>query len=181
MINLNFKDFPILTTERLTLRQITDADAKEIFELRSNESVNKFLDRPKARSIEDAQEFIEKISHSIKNNESIMWGIVFKNQPTLMGTICLYNISTQQSSAEIGYELIPVFQGKGIIHEVLPKVIAFGFEIMQLKIIEAHTIAENERSLRVLEKNNFVLSGKFETENGEPANTLIYSLDNKNK
>ena len=180
MATLNFTPFPTLHTERLTLRQMSDEDAKEIFELRSDEQVNKFLDRPKATSIEDARAFIEKINRAIENNESIMWGIVFKNQPTLMGTICLWNISAQNSSAEIGYELIPAFQGKGIIQEVFPTVIAFGFDTMQLKIIEANTIADNERSIRVLEKNNFVLSGKFKFKN-DLTDTLIYSLDNKNK
>jgi ribosomal-protein-alanine N-acetyltransferase len=42
---LNFTPFPVLETNRLLLRQVTLQDAPEIFFLRSNPDVLKYLDR----------------------------------------------------------------------------------------------------------------------------------------
>ncbi|MBS1598727.1 MAG: GNAT family N-acetyltransferase [Bacteroidetes bacterium] len=181
MLQLNFTPFPILQTERLLLRQISTEDIPEIFVLRSNDAVNKYLDRPKAQSFDDVRTFIQNINLGIQKNQSILWGIFLKNQPTLIGTICLYNILPENNSAEIGYELIPHFQGKGIMQEVFPKIISFGFDMMKLGIIEAYTTSDNEKSKKLLEKNNFQLSGKLEPDKETSSVVLIYSLDNKPK
>ena len=61
---INFTPFPGLTTERLNLRQMKIQDENEIFALRSDERVQEFLDRPKAKIIDDARKFIEKINES---------------------------------------------------------------------------------------------------------------------
>jgi ribosomal-protein-alanine N-acetyltransferase len=181
MLSLSFNPFPVLTTERLSLRRIGIEDAKEIFFLRTDEAVNKFLDRPKAASIEDAIQFINKINEGIHNNELISWVINFKNHPILMGTIGLWNISRENCTAEIGYELNPEFQGKGIMQEAFPKVISFGFEIMKLRTIEAHTTDDNKRSINLLEKNGFIVNGSFKDINDASTNIIIYSLNNKPK
>ena len=131
-MQINFSPFPVLSTERLLLRQLQSSDDKEIFALRSDDNINKYLDRPKANTIEDAQAFIQKISNGIVNNESIYWVISLKNETTLAGTIGLWNFDKEKSAAEIGYELLPQYQGKGIMQEAMQKVIAFCFETMQL-------------------------------------------------
>lgn len=155
MLQLNFTPFPDLFTERLILRQLNANDANEIFKLRSDEGVNKYLNRPKANSLEDAKEFINKINNAIQNNESLYWAIMFKENLSLIGTICLWNISKENYTAEIGYELIPDYHGKGIMQEAFLKVIEYGFENMKLKRIEAYTHTDNESSIKLLVKNNF--------------------------
>jgi ribosomal-protein-alanine N-acetyltransferase len=87
MLN-NFFPFPVLQTERLILRQLSMQDEKEIFLLRSDESVNKHIDRPLATSLKDAQEFIKKINDYVAANESLYWAINFKNDKKLIGTVC---------------------------------------------------------------------------------------------
>src|SRR3990167_3457862 len=136
MNKINFTPFPLLETERLTLRQLSLEDANEIFRLRSDKSVNKFLDRPIAKTIDDANQFINKINDSIAKNELIYWVITLKNHPKLIGTICLWNISEDRSKAEIGFELLLEYHGKGIMQEVILKVIKYGFEEMHLRSID---------------------------------------------
>jgi len=43
MLNRTFTPFPILRTERLTLRQLEINDEQEIFTLRSDSEINKYL------------------------------------------------------------------------------------------------------------------------------------------
>ena len=175
----NFNPFPSLTTERLYLRKLSLDDANEIFLLRSDDVINKYLDRQKAASIEDAQKFIKKIIRGIKNNDCIYWAISFKDKTTLLGTICLWNLSKEENKVEVGYELLPSFHGKGIAQEALSEVINFGFDVMKLQKIEAYTHKENITSIKLLEKFNFKRDLDSESKidfTVDNPNTVVYSL-----
>jgi ribosomal-protein-alanine N-acetyltransferase len=174
MNEIKFMPFPALTAGHLFLRQLTMNDANEIFELRSNASVNEFLDRPKAQTIDDAYQFIERINDGISKNASILWAVSSESDATLLGTICLWKISWEQKEAEIGYELLPVNQGKGIMQEVIPKIIEYAFSVMQLRSINAELSPHNIKSVNLLEKYGFEkISGD------EKGATVIYTLTNK--
>ena len=56
----------------------------------------------------------------------------------------------------IGYELLPQQQGKGIMKEVMPVVLEYGFNMMGLRSIVAELQAGNVRSVHLLEKHDFV-------------------------
>ncbi len=176
MKQLNFSPFPTLTTERLILRQLKNSDDAAIFLLRSDNSVNKYIDRPKQININEANEFIKMINDGINNNKWTYWAICLKNIPELIGTICLWNFSDDKTTAEIGYELKPSFQGKGLMNEALRCIINYGFQTIRLKKIDAYTHKENIGSLKLLEKNNFKLEpNRIDQEN---ANNIIYTLTN---
>jgi ribosomal-protein-alanine N-acetyltransferase len=177
LLKLNFTPFPNLETSRLVLRQIKLEDEAEIFILRSDARVNEFLDRERASSIEDARNFINMINAKIRNNDTMMWAITTKNSSKLIGTILYWNISKENSTAEIGYELNPDFQGKGIMQEAISKVIEFGFENMEIQIIEAYTTADNRKSIKLLEKNGFILKPLSENKE-ELKNMVVYTLSN---
>ncbi|OWW23145.1 GNAT family N-acetyltransferase [Zobellia sp. OII3] len=151
----NFTPFPVLKTENLTLRQLVSSDAKEIFALRSDSNVNKYLGRKPSQSIDDAKIFIRTINENIKKNNSIYWAITFNDSDKLIGTICLFDFSEDNLKAEIGYELLPDFQGKGIMQEATSKIIEFGIQLLGLNSIEAYTHSENQSSTKLLEKFNF--------------------------
>ena len=99
--------------------------------------------------------FIQKITEVVKHNKGIYWAITLTNNDNLVGTICLFNFSNENDQAEIGYELLPAFQGQGIMQEATSKVIAFGRDVIGLKTIEAYTHLENENSSKLLEIFNF--------------------------
>ncbi len=170
MTGKNFTPFPVLKTGRLTLRQLRSSDDKEIFDLRSNDNVNKYLDRKPSKSIDDAKNFIKTINENIQRNDSIYWAITLNGTDKLIGTICLFDFSEDHSKVEIGYELLPDFQGKGIMQEATSKVIYFGFQHVGLNSIEAYTHSENQGSTRLLEKLN------FKRDNAADENFTIFKL-----
>ena len=155
MAERNFTPFPVLKTERLTLRQLVSSDENEIFALRSNENINKYLGRQPAKSIDDAKNFIQSINENIKRNDSVYWAITLNGADKLIGTICLFDFSEDNSKVEIGYELLPDFQGKGIMQEATSKVIDFATQQLEVNSIEAYTHSENQSSTGLLEKLNF--------------------------
>jgi ribosomal-protein-alanine N-acetyltransferase len=180
MLQLNFSPFPTLQTERLVLRQLVPEDVNAITALRSNELVNRHLDRQKTTTTKEALLFIDKIDKGISNNQSIYWVIALKENNFLIGTICYWNIVAEKNVAEIGYELHPDYHGKGIMQQAIATVIDFGFNIMQLKAITAFTSPANIASVKSLERNNFkiVTAGKRPDELDETADGYaVYILE----
>lgn len=151
MESRNLKTFPILTTQRLNLRQLTDNDIQEIFLLRSDALINKYLDRAPSKTLEDALQFIGKI----KSNSLSYWGIAEKGSDKLVGTICLFDISEEDQTCEIGYELLTQHQGKGIMREAAQKVIEYATQTLGLKTIDAYTHKDNQSSSNLLKELKF--------------------------
>lgn len=179
MLNLIFNPFPLITSKRLLLRQITDSDVHEIFFLRSDEEVMRYLDKAPAKSLDDAYEFIKKITELEKNTDAVTWAITLKDDPKLIGTICLWNIQKEHYRAEVGYNLHPSYWGKGIMQEAIIEVINYGFEVMKLHSIEANVNPGNTASIKLLERNNFTREAYFRENyyyNGKFLDTAIYSL-----
>ena len=173
MVNRNLTPFPILTTGRLTLRQLSIDDKENIFALRSDSEINKYLNREPSKTIDDAIDFIKKVTVNIKNNNSIYWVISLTSTKTFVGTICLFDFSNEKSSCEIGYELMTEFQGQEIMKEAIQVVIDYVFHTLKLKKILAFTHYENLNSTNLLLKLNFVKS--LETDKENP-NLNIFTL-----
>ena len=167
--------FPILKTERLFLRQLTIGDDKAIATLRSDDTINKYLERPKTTNTTQAVEFINKINLSISKNDSFYWAITFKNK--LIGTICLWNISRDGLNIEIGFELLPDFHGKGLMQEALAAVIKYTFQTLNFKTVIAYVHADNIKSILLLDRNNFKRNKEPENK-GELEDLDVYSLSN---
>jgi len=170
-----FTPFPVLTTERFTLRQLVDSDDQEIFKLRSDSEINKYLNRPISTTIDDARNFINKINENINKNESIYWAITLSDRNTLLGTICLFGFSDDKEKCEIGYELSTNFQRQGIMKEAVEKVIDYAFNNIKVQKIEACSHKDNQRSIKLLNKFSFITSN----EPGEAEPDLVcYHLTN---
>jgi [ribosomal protein S5]-alanine N-acetyltransferase len=152
MLNKHFTPFPILKTERLTLRQLLINDEKEIFTLRSDSEINKYLDRPLSNTIEDARNFIHNVNENIHKNISLYWAITLRESNTFVGTICVYGFSDENDNCEIGYELLTNFQGQGIMKEAVKKVIDYAFNTIKVQKMEAFLHRDNQRSINLLEK-----------------------------
>jgi ribosomal-protein-alanine N-acetyltransferase len=157
---MKFHPFPELKTTRLCLRRINALDAEVILYLRSDEAINKFIERPensKTKNLADALKFINKIDNGLNTGNFISWGITMTGDSAVVGTICLWNFSEDRKEAEVGYDISPLFQGKGIMSEALKCILSFGFDVLHLDKIVAFTQKNNEPSKRLLERNGLVL------------------------
>ena len=150
-----FPPFTNLITDRLVLRELQASDAEQIFKIRTDPGVNEFIDREPTKSVDDSLKFINNILKAQNSNGVLMWAITLKNEPQLIGTVVYWHIVKERDKAEIGYEMLPEYFGRGIMREALMEVIRFGFEDMQLKTIVAETRADNLRSVNALKKCGF--------------------------
>jgi ribosomal-protein-alanine N-acetyltransferase len=179
MLNRSFAPFPILTTERLTLRQLVINDEQEIFTLRSDSEINKYLDRQVSNTIEDAKNFINRVNENINKNDSLYWAITLSDKDILIGTICLFGFSDENDKCEIGYELLTNFQGQGIMKEAVEKVIDYAFNTIKVQKIEALLHRDNQSSIKLLDKFSFRNSMEPDKTNPElRCYYLTNSIDN---
>lgn len=168
---------PRLETERLSLRSLEEADDKEIFAIRSDAEVNRYLGRKATERIEEARDFISKVLNNISENKSYYWAISLKGNPTLCGTICIWNISEDRKTGELGYELHPAQHGKGIMSEALKAVLNFAFSKAGFSTLEAYTHKDNHPSSRLLLNHGFVLQA--DRKDPDVEDLVIYTLEKK--
>lgn len=154
----SFTPFPILTTERLVLRQPRMNEDIGFFKLRSDVEVNKYLDRAPCTSISDARDFIIKVNENTAKDLSLYWTIALKDNDALIGTICLFGF-TEDGLCEIGYELLPEYQGRGLMKEAAEAVINYTFSQLQVTTIDAFLHKDNQPSIKLLERLSFTPSG----------------------
>ncbi len=93
---MNTETFPILTTERLILRRLSIDDYQDIFDLRSDTEVSKFLNRKLCKTTEDAKNFINKVNESIEKGGTYYWVIYLTDTKQVVGTICIFDFSIEK-------------------------------------------------------------------------------------
>jgi [ribosomal protein S5]-alanine N-acetyltransferase len=175
----DFEAFPILETPRLLLRELTLNDAEAVYRIRSDYQVTIYnLGEPYTR-IDQAISLIESIREGFEAHLELRWGITLKPSPTVIG-MCGYNYWMRDHyRGSVGYDLARAYWGKGIMPEAIRAVVEFGFQRMRLNRIEADVLAENNASIRVLEKVGFVREGVLrerDFERGAFRDLVLYGL-----
>lgn len=178
MNSFTFTPFPVFETKRLILRKISHNDAPEIFKIRSNENLARYLDRPLYTKFEEADNFINKILAGISNNEWLYWVLTCKDEDKCIGTICLWKISFRYRRAEVGFELMEEYQKKGFMREALAAVISYGFDDLELNYIDGEVDPNNIASVNLMVHNGFRKLAPEEYDPGEDGNssTQMYRL-----
>jgi ribosomal-protein-alanine N-acetyltransferase len=174
-----FNVFPKLETERLILIDFVNSDAEELFNIRSDVRVQKYLDRDLHKSVEESELMIDGMIKTFNNKEGINWIIRKKDSLNVIGYIGYWRMIRNNVRAEIGYSMKPEYWGYGYMQEALAKVIEFGFKEFCLHSIEANVNPNNEKSIKLLEKFGFKREAYFKEDyfyNGKFLDTAIYSL-----
>jgi ribosomal-protein-alanine N-acetyltransferase len=86
-------------------------------------------------------------------------------------------------NAELGYWLAEPYWGLGITSSAIKEMVNFAFETYDIDRVFARPFGSNIASQRVLEKNGFILEGKFEkvlVKNGKVLDELIYAVRRTN-
>lgn len=181
-LQISFNPFPILETKRMILRKINFGDADQLFKMRSNPEVMKYIGKPPFVSIEEARALIKVILDTAEKNDGITWAMAFPDTPgVLVGTIGLWRIIKENYRAEIGYMISPKYWRKGLTKEAIAKVCEFGFQKLRLHSIEGRINPLNIASASILEQAGFIKEAHFKEDyffNGKFEDTGVYSLLN---
>lgn len=172
-------DFELITTPRLNLRILTpdghafvmnrynDDEIKEFFGFKTDEELDKECDRHN-RGV------------TTFNKSFVIFQIIDNETGKVIGSCNFHTWYTEHNRAEIGYILTnESYRGKGIMSEVLPPVLEYGFNTMNLHRIEAFVGPTNKPSLKLIRNLKFQYEGHLREhyfKNGKMEDSLIFSL-----
>ncbi|HWS39774.1 MAG TPA: GNAT family N-acetyltransferase [Arenimonas sp.] len=152
-------DFPILESDSIRLRGITESDIDALFALFSNPHVMRYWSNAPMTHRQEAIDYANKLVESLSKGEALRWIIADLKSNQLIGTCSLYEINPEHARAGLGYALMPEYWGKGLAQEAASLAISYGFLELDLHRIEADTEPTNVRSNKVLERLGFQREG----------------------
>jgi ribosomal-protein-alanine N-acetyltransferase len=143
-----------LETDRLRLRALRPADAPDVFVFRSDPVVQRYNSEP-LTLIDEARTFLDEMAAEFDRSVAVHWGIVEKPADRVIGIVSLGAINNYHRRAELGYDLAQSHWGRGLGREAAAAIVTHAFASMHLNRVEAHTILDNDRSVRLLEALRF--------------------------
>ena len=180
--------FPVLTTQRLLLREFSPEDVPGVYEILSREDVNTYLETDTLKFIEEAETRVRGRTNLFYDKMGFRWAITLRETPgKLIGSCGFFSVRRGTQTMEMGYELHPVFWGKGIMSEALRAMIDFAFgpqDLLPVHRMEAIVMPDNIASIRVLEKLGFALEGvrrEFGFWKGRYQDVYLFALLNSKK
>ena len=156
-----FETFPYLTTERLTLQLHEVEDLDDLFILRSDPDVMRYMDQPPATDKKIVLSRIKEIRKDFKNKLGINWTIKLKGSTEVIGYMSLWRIDHSNHRVELGYALKKEYWKKSISHEAASAVIDFAFKRLKAHSIMANINPDNKGSEALLLKLGFKQEAYF--------------------
>ena len=151
----------MLETERLLLRKLKHSDIDDIFAMRRDTEIMRFIREPQIKRAESLK-WINMIS-SFWESENIGYcAVIEKESNKLVGWCGLWHLSGTDE-IEVGYAIARNYWGKGYATEAAERCLQYGFKDLGLKKIAAVAFPENNASLKVMKKlrMKFVQTGIF--------------------
>jgi [ribosomal protein S5]-alanine N-acetyltransferase len=168
-----------LTTDRLTLRPITESDTEAMYAIFSDPIVMRYWSTPPWESLEQSRESIARDIEALHTGDYLRLGIVQTGNHQLVGACTLFNFNWQCKRAEVGYALARSAWGRGFMGEALAAFMEYAFTELALHRIEAEIDPRNTASAKTLERLGFLKEGHLRERwivNDEISDSDLYGL-----
>ena len=170
---------PTLAGGRIRLRWLTQADVPALFAIFGDPDVTRYWATPALRDEDAAAELLAEIHENVRIRKGFQWGIARLTDDRVIGTTTLYAPDFTNQRCEIGFALARECWGKGYASEALRLVLAYAFDVLGFRRIEADVDPRNSSSLRALERLGFVREGYLRERynvNGEIQDSVYLGL-----
>lgn len=94
---------------------------------------------------------------------STLWTAISKTEQKMVGDLCIVDEPNAKGEIEIGYGTYAAFEGQGYMTEVVSGIVEWALTHDLIKAIIATTDRNNVGSIRVLEKNHFIVVEEKDT------------------
>lgn len=158
-MTFDFSTFPVLTTERLYLRQLTVDDAPAMQAIFSDAEVLRFLNNTPTETLDQAIGMIEWLNGVFATDDAVNWAITDKESGRFIGICGTHNWHKTDRRVDVGYTLARDEWGKGYATEVTRAMLAWCFENLDVHRVQADITDGNIGSERVLLKCGFKVEG----------------------
>lgn len=176
-----FDEFPEFEAKDFYLREIIpNLDAENFLKYINHNEVKKFISKDDLpTNLAKAEAELQYWANLFIYRRSFFWAIADKKTEDIIGTVGFNSYSVSNKRAEISYDLDYQYWGKGIMQKSLQLIIDFAFKKLNIKRIQATVAYNNQRSIRLLEKQDFVREGllaKYAVLDDESVDYYIYAL-----
>ena len=155
--------FPVLTTDRLLLREFSLEDVPAVFAMLSHKDINAWLETDPMQTIQEAEGRVRGRMGLFKDKMGFRWAIAQRSNPgRVIGSCGYFSVRRGTATVETGYELHPDFWRQGFMTEALQAMIDFSFgpqDLMPVHRIEALVSPGNTGSIQLLAKLGFSREG----------------------
>lgn len=150
---IKYQTLPLFNTTNLRLIELSYNQIDDLFRMRNDIRMHNHTDTKPDVTIIETRNYIDKMLQGVKDNKWMIWAIEHKETNKIIGTISIWNF--QHKRAELGFGIIPEYQGLGLMKEALFTVIGYGFENLELSELDAFTEENNIKCLILLHKCDF--------------------------
>ncbi|MFE7119409.1 GNAT family N-acetyltransferase [Streptomyces sp. NPDC057654] len=152
-----------LTTDRLILRPLTDADAEAVHAACQDPEISRWSSVPSPYTSEDAENYVGRTVPTGWQDDSLYtFGTFAAGDGALVGVVCLVRLAqlaAPEHQAEIGYWTAKEQRGRGYTVEAVREVVRWAFADLGVERLEWHAEAGNEGSRAVALKAGFQMEG----------------------
>ncbi len=174
-----FSSLPVLKTERLVLRKLTQDDLLDVNEYASDEKISRYLRWTPHLNLHETKGYIEFMQKRYRKGLHAEWGVVIASTGKVIGTCGFSGVDLQNESCELGYVLSSAYRGKGYMTEAFCAVLKVAFENLQAHRVTLQILEGNDDSARFAERNGFRLEGVMQKAlwvKGEFRTVLQYAM-----
>ena len=152
---------PTLTTDRLILRAFAPADAPSLFRAAGNPNITRYTYWDYHQTIDTSHFFInDYVRNKYLQAEPDPFAVCLHEQPDeVMGAIGAHWAERKSLCMEMGFWIAEPLWGRGLIAEAAKALLPWLFATYTLERVQAHCMAENNASARVLEKIGMTYEG----------------------
>ena len=168
-----------ITTERLTLRWFTPADAEGLFAIFSDPAVVRYWSCAEWTDMAHARTMIEDTLAAYQSGDGVRLAVMLTATGQMVGQINLHHMFHSNRRCEVGYALAQAHWGKGYISEALEAAFDYAFGTLDLNRIEADIDPRNEASRKILQRLAFSKEGYMRERwivHGEVCDTEFFGL-----
>ena len=151
--------FPVLRTQRLLLREISQADTAALFAIHSDAYTMRWYGVDPVATIPDAMRLCELFNAWFVAGTGFRWGLERLEDGRLIGTCGLFRWNKSWHNCVTGYELGREYHGRGYMREALASVFDYGFDVMRLHRVQAETHPDNAASIGLAMRLGFRFEG----------------------
>lgn len=155
-----YAKFPYIVTDKIILRKIEETDIDGLFEIYNNENVFTYIPGDIKKNKVTVQNMIGHFERDFNKRKGIFLGISLVQAPNeIVGIAELFEYDAKVNMITIGYRLNERYWGQGIATQAVKALVDYLFNTIGINRIQAFVMPANDKSQRVLQKNNFVKEG----------------------
>ena len=179
VVSSDWRDgLPVLTGQRVALRELRASDAASLFAMLSTEEVSRFISPPPS-TVEGFERFIAWTLRQRAAGAYLCFAVTVKGFDTAIGIFQIRETEPGFGTAEWGFAIGSAYWGAGVFSKGAKLVLKFAFEEVGVHRLEARAVVQNGRGNGALKKIGAVQEGllrKSFEKNGERLDQALWTI-----